>query len=165
MRKAAVRVSLAQLMDEDPRPVGEVLLDVVATFDAIWRNAKIEVGDTVTPEKIDRLLELGTFLKQAVKTVVDAGVAVELVHQRERDLQLEGRVITSALVKVVDELVCALAPVEQRNAYRQWAMGLAFAELGGHAPPHLSLPAVPNTEDDVTTDAVVDAVVIEDAIT
>jgi hypothetical protein len=137
-----MRVTLAQLLDEEPRPIGEILLDVAATFDAIMRHAKTQLraGETVTVEELDRLIELGNYARQAAKTVVDAGVQVSLIEQRARDMNREARTITDAVVAAVDAVI-DLVPVEHRTTIRGQALHAAFVKMGGQDPAHVALPA------------------------
>jgi hypothetical protein len=137
LRKADQRMTLAQLMKTDRRPVGEVLLDAVHVSDVIMNQLRIQVeaGD-VSLDTVTRLLEYSNRAGKLAKTTIDAGVAVKLVEQKERNQALEAQVVTNALVNVIDGLLDAL-PVDpvRRVVLKQWALSAIVANLGGEALP------------------------------
>src|SRR4051794_28894625 len=57
MAKAEMRMSIAQLLGEDRRPVGEVLLDSVAILDRLMRDALVPLskGEPLTADQLSRL--------------------------------------------------------------------------------------------------------------
>jgi hypothetical protein len=57
---ADMRITLAQLLDQDPRSPWQVVLDATHTLDCLARDAKINIleGDTVSVDQLDRLINL-----------------------------------------------------------------------------------------------------------
>jgi hypothetical protein len=138
MKNAEVRVTLAQLMKDDPRPVGTVLLDALHSADALLQDArtKVTVGGDVTANDMSRFIEALERAAKLAKTVIDAGVAVKMVEARERDLDAEGQIVVDALLAVLDPLIDRLevAPVS-RAAWRTWALQTVVAKLHGVPGP------------------------------
>jgi hypothetical protein len=137
--KAEVRMTLAQLLKEDPRPVGVAMLDALSTIDAIFREAKVRVGDETNAEDLGRLLEAAERVMKLGKTFVDTGLVAKLTEQASRDMELEGKIMVEVVSNVVDSLVNLLPiSLNDRAAWRTYALGTAMAALVNkpeHAPP------------------------------
>jgi hypothetical protein len=107
-------------------------------------KAEVEGGD-VSLDTVTRLIEASARAGKLAKVTIDAGVAVKLVEQRERNLELEGRLLTDVLANVVNGMVDALVPDPlAREAWRRWALDTAHAGLRGiEAGTQPELPAAP----------------------
>jgi hypothetical protein len=150
-------MTLAQLMKGDKRPVGEVLLDAVHVNDVLMNQLKAEVeGGDVSLDTVTRLIEASARAGKLAKVTIDAGVAVKLVEQRERNLELEGRLVTEIMTDVLSHVVNGLGLNAVRaKDVRDWALATMVARLGG---PDVELPSAPYW---LGIDAIVEAEVVE----
>jgi hypothetical protein len=106
-RKADARMTLRQLMqDMPPRPLIEVILDNVHTADAITRDMKLRLveGEDVTPQDLDRLLDLTRLSQHLAKTALDAGVEIQLVNQARTSVGELGTILSEVLLAVLHSL-------------------------------------------------------------
>jgi uncharacterized membrane protein len=106
IRKANERATLAQLLQGDPRPLAEVLLDATHTADAVFRELRLQVaaGDTVTVDQLDRMLERARLAHHLARTTVETGVVVKLVEQQRASVAEVGTFISEVLLSVLFEL-------------------------------------------------------------
>jgi hypothetical protein len=136
-------MTLAQLIQNDPRPVGTVLLSALHAADALLRDAEVKVTDAgkeVPVETMTRFIEAIDRAAKLAKVTIDAGVAVKMVEARTRDLEAEGQIVVDAMVSVLDPLIDRLdvAPT-MREAWRHWALQSVVAQL--HGVPGPAMPA------------------------
>jgi hypothetical protein len=85
VRKRDERMTFAQLLQSDPRPVGEVLLDALHNADVAMQDMRASLADEgqpVTVDQLDRFIYLSRLTHHLAKTTVDAGVEVALVNQQ-----------------------------------------------------------------------------------
>jgi hypothetical protein len=129
-RKADERMTLAQLLRGDPRHPWEVLLDAVHVADALMRDARARLrdGDELAPDDLTRLVEATTRAAALAKVSIDSRAVERIAEQRQRHLDLEGQVVSTAILAAINAL--PLAP-----AWRNYALAAARASLAGEAPP------------------------------
>jgi hypothetical protein len=154
-----MRLTLAEMMAGERRPVGEVLLEALHNTEVIMREiaVKIEDGD-VEADTISRLLEYSTRAGKLAKVTIDAGVAVKLLDMKQRNQAVEARAVTEALVAGLAAL--GLSPQDQMVAMmaaHKKLLSLGEPEAparasGSHADEILALPGVstPANADDVS---------------
>jgi hypothetical protein len=107
VRKAEERVTFAQLLQSDPRPVGEVLLDALHSLDVAHRDLRaqlVERGEPVTIDQLDRFVSVARVTHHLAKTSIDAGVAVKLVEQQRAPLSEIGVFISEVLLDILHYL-------------------------------------------------------------
>lgn len=146
--KAEVRMTLAQLLGQDPRTPWEVVLDATHTADVLMRDtkAKLLVGENVTVEQVDRLLELTTYAHKLASVAIQTGAAERVAATYERNLREEGQVLATALETVLDGVERYLTGLGldagRVIALRAWAVEAAATRLEGGDVP--ALPPVPS---------------------
>lgn len=123
-RKADERMTLRQLMQGEARPLVEVILDNVHTADAITRDMKVRLleGEAVTPQDLDRLLDLTRLSQHLAKTALDAGVEIQLLNQARSSVGELGTLLSEVLLAVLHAL--PLTP-----EYREYALATADHQL------------------------------------
>jgi hypothetical protein len=123
-RKANERMILRQLMQGEPRPLVEVILDNVHTADVITRDMKLRLleGEAVTPQDLDRLLDLTRLSQALAKTALDAGVEIQLVNQARASVGELGTILSEVLLAVLHGL--PLSP-----AWREYSLAVADHQL------------------------------------
>jgi hypothetical protein len=136
-----MKTTLGQLLAQDPRPVGVVLLDALHTADAILQHAKIQVGDgEATPDKFSRLVEASERAVKISKTAIDGGIAAKLLgeiqHDQQAQAELMVQAMTAAVNHVLDNLPQQLDEVD-RQRFTTLALSAAFASLNGVSMPDL----------------------------
>lgn len=145
--KAEMRMSVSQLLGEDRRPVGEVILDTVAIMDRLMLEAAVPLraGEPLPADQLDRLLDATKLANHVAKVAVDAGATAALVRERERHRDQENAHVTGAVAAIVDGLEDHLVAlgIDQRHvlALRTWAFEAAACKLEDREPP--ALPPVP----------------------
>jgi hypothetical protein len=124
VRKRDERMTFAQLLQSDPRPVGEVLLDALHNADVAMQDmrAGLATGEPVTVDQLDRFINLSRLTHHLAKTTVDAGVEVQLVNQARASLQQVGAVLSEVLLAVLHSL--PLTP-----AWREHLLDVAHHQL------------------------------------
>jgi hypothetical protein len=125
VRKRDERVTFAQLLQSDPRPVGEVLLDALHNADAAMQDMRVrlvEDGQPVTVDQLDRFINLSRLTHHLAKTTVDAGVEVALVNQQRAAVGEVGGFLADILLTVLNAL--PLHP-----AWRSYLLDLARHRL------------------------------------
>ena len=124
-RKADERMTLRQLMfEQPPRPLIEVILDNVHTADAITREMKLRLaeGEAVTPQDLDRLLDLTRLSQHLAKTALDSGVEIALVNQARASVGELGTILSEVLLAVLHSL--PLSP-----PWREYLLDVAHHQL------------------------------------
>jgi hypothetical protein len=108
--KANQRATLAQLLQHDPRPLAEVLLDATHTADVVFRELRLQLaeGGTVTPDQLDRLLERARLAHHLARTTVETGVVVKMVEAQRAGVTEIGTFISEVLLSVLFELPLAV---------------------------------------------------------
>jgi hypothetical protein len=106
VRKAEQRVTLAQLLQDEPRPLVEVMADAVANADAAMRDARLRLleGEEVTVDQLDRVLELSRLAHHLSRTMLDTGIGMKLVAEQKASLQDLGGLISEVLLAVLHPL-------------------------------------------------------------
>lgn len=114
VRKADERVTLAQLLQSDPRPIPIVLMEAVHNVDAVARDmrAGIEDGQPVTLDQLDRFLSVNRVTAHLARTVVETGVLARLADQQRASVAEVGLFISEVLLAVLNALPLS---VEWRN--------------------------------------------------
>jgi hypothetical protein len=104
--KAGQRATLAQLLQHDPRPLAEVLLDATHTADVVFRELRLQLaaGETVTPEQLDRLLERARLAHHLARTTVETGVVVKQVEAQRVQVAELGVLMSEVLLGVLNTL-------------------------------------------------------------
>lgn len=125
VRKRDERMTFAQLLQSDPRPVGEVLLDALHNADVAMQDMRVrltEGGEPVTVDQLDRFINLSRLTHHLAKTTVDAGVEVALVNQAKAEVQQVGGFLADVLLTTLNAL--PLHP-----AWRSYLLDLAQHRL------------------------------------
>jgi hypothetical protein len=124
VRKRDERMTFAQLLQSDPRPVGEVLLDALHNADVAMQDmrAGLATGEPVTVDQLDRFINLSRLTHHLAKTTVDAGVEVALVNQQRATVEQLGAYTADVLLAVLNAL--PLHP-----AWRSYLLDLARYQL------------------------------------
>jgi hypothetical protein len=106
VRKADERVTLAQLLQSDPRPIPVVLMEAVHNVDAVARDmrAGIEEGEAVSLDQLDRFLSVNRVTAHLAKTVVETGVLAKLVAEQRVAVEEIGVFISEVLLAVLNAL-------------------------------------------------------------
>jgi hypothetical protein len=105
-RKRSERMTFAQLLQSDPRPVGEVLLDALHNADVAMQDmrAQLTTGEPVTVDQLDRFISISRLTHHLAKTTVDAKVEVQLVEQARASVGELGMILSEVLLAVLDSL-------------------------------------------------------------
>lgn len=131
--KAEARVSLAQLLGNDPRPPWQVLLDALQTADALLQDSRAKVRANpgeLTPDLLDRLLDSTERAAKLSKMTLDANIG----ERQTRMLELEGQLLAEGVAAGLDALFArlveedGLAPAREIEL-RQVALEAAAAKL------------------------------------
>jgi hypothetical protein len=137
-RKADERMTLAQLLQHDPRPLGEVLVEATHNADALMRDLKTQVlegGEPIDPDLLTRLVEATRLAHHLAETSVRAGVQVELVRQARLETEMNAAAVVRVLARVLDALTSGprapLAPLgpDFIGELRVWLHEVVRAEL------------------------------------
>jgi len=156
--KAEQRMTMAQLLRDDPRTPWEVVLDATHTADVIMREtkAKFTEGEEIGVELVDRLVELTTYAHKLATVAIQTKAADHVAQARVELLQSQTGIIADALTTavggVLDHLV-SLGAIDQAYALqlRQWALDAAAApaEAAGRRRD-VELPTLPPVPRDAT---------------
>jgi hypothetical protein len=124
VRKGEERATFAQLLQSNPRPVGEVLLDALHNADVAMRDmrAQLVAGEPVTVDTLDRFINLSRLTHHLAKTTVDAGVLTKLVEQQRVGLEEIGEFVAGVLITVLDA-------VPLHPAWRQYLLEVAEVHM------------------------------------
>jgi hypothetical protein len=98
-RAAMTRVTLAQLLEADPRHPWEIVLDMTATLDAITRDCRAQIveGDTIDLGALDRLISLAQTTHHMASVAINSKAAESLSIAVERQLELQGELVATAI--------------------------------------------------------------------
>jgi hypothetical protein len=143
--RGEIRMTLGELLAQDPRPVGTVLLDAVRDADALLSDARtrVSVDGETTAQDMTRFIEALERAAKLSKVALDAGVMRAIVQQRDQELalmELAGGRAVDALMVGLDVVLGAIAE-DKREALRRRALDAMRAALVG-ASPHDVPPAI-----------------------
>jgi hypothetical protein len=76
-----MRITLAQLLAQDPRSPWEVVLDATHTLDCLMRDAKVDLqaGEPVSVDQLDRLINLSQTAHHLAQTAIQTKAAEHIV--------------------------------------------------------------------------------------
>jgi len=129
VRKGEERATFAQLLQSDPRPVGEVLLDALHNADVAMQDMRAQLvtdGQPVTVDQLDRFINLSRLTHHLAKTTVDAGVEAALVDQAQVAVEGVGEL-------QADVLLTELNALPLHPAWRSYLLDLARYRMLEHA--------------------------------
>jgi hypothetical protein len=122
------RVTLAQLLRADPRPIWMILLDAVATADSLLLHAREEIMNspidedgniTLDPDNYLRLMEATDRAAKLSKVAIDANISERMTQQFEA----EGKLLATALNAALDAVLPGLKLTpDQELEYRHKAL-------------------------------------------
>jgi hypothetical protein len=97
-----MRITLAQLLAQDPRSPWEVVLDATHTLDCLMRDAKVDLqaGEPVSVDQLDRLINLSQTAHHLAQTAIQTKAAEHIV-QTYVD---QGNRLAGLITEVVDRL-------------------------------------------------------------
>jgi hypothetical protein len=129
-RNATTRVTLAQLMETNPRHPWEVVLDMTHTLDAITQEFRAEVlaGETMTVDQLDRLIELAQTTHHLATTAINSKAHEKVSLAFTQHLEMQGRVIGLAIDAVVRGLTTSL-DIDSGEQLHDWALAQAHRML------------------------------------
>jgi hypothetical protein len=106
LRKAEERVTLAQLLEQDPRHPWEVVLDATHMMDAIVRDfqTQLTAGEVITPEQLDRLINVNQIRHHLATTAISTKAHEQVSLAFTRHLELEGELVATAVAAALDKL-------------------------------------------------------------
>ena len=106
IRKADERVTLAQLLQSDPRPLPVVMAGAVHNVDAAMRDARLRLleGETVSVDQLDRVLELSRLAHHLSRTMVETGIFAKVAEQQRVQVAELGVFISEVLLGVLNAL-------------------------------------------------------------
>lgn len=108
VRKADLRVSLSQLLGQDPRPPWQVLLDALKASDALMQDGLrvvSEAGESVTPDQLDRFVSALERAAKLSKMTLDANVG----ERRTRLLEAQSDLMADSIAAGIDAVFARLA--------------------------------------------------------
>jgi hypothetical protein len=140
--KAMQRLTFAELLRHDPRPIAEVIIESVAISDAAMMDLKMSIMDehaetgTVTADNLTRLFQYAERANKLAKAAHDAGIAELQLRQRERDLNMETQIVVDTVTALGTSLVTALGLDPLRTkAMDGWVLAATAAALTGEPIP------------------------------
>jgi hypothetical protein len=158
-RKAEERVTLAQLLEGDPRHPWQVVLDATHTLDAIMRDHRAEVlaGETVTVDQLDRMIGYTQAAHHMATVAINTKAAEKMTVAVTQHLELQGRLVGLAIDAVVSGLTASLDTASGEQLH-DWALAQAHnalvaaqdgepAEPPDVEPPPFALAAVTGEHD------------------
>jgi DNA-binding transcriptional ArsR family regulator len=106
VRKGEERVTLAQLLQSDPRPLVEVMAEAVHNVDAAMRDAKLRLleGEEVSVDQLDRMLELSRLSHHLSRTMVETGIFAKVAEAQRAQVGEIGTFISEVLLAVLNAL-------------------------------------------------------------
>lgn len=124
--KADLRMSLSQLLRDEPRPPWQVLLEALAASDALMRDGLQTVsdaGENVTPDQLDRFVSSLERAAKLSKITLDANVG----ERRTRLLESQTKIMAGAVSAGLDAIFTTL--VDRYNLDSQAELELRQAAL------------------------------------
>lgn len=118
------RLTIATLLQNDHRPVWEVLLDAVHVADSLMQDARLNVegADELTPRQLEALVDSTKLAHHMSRTAIDSGAYAQAVQALQRNDEFNGRLIAETLGNVLDALLDGLAlPADRAREVRTWA--------------------------------------------
>jgi hypothetical protein len=105
-RKAEERITLAQLLEQDPRHPWQVVLDATHMMDAIVRDFQTQLvaGEVITPEQLDRLISVNQVRHHLASIAISTKAADNVALAFDRHINQEIEVVTQAIKTTVDKL-------------------------------------------------------------
>jgi hypothetical protein len=133
-RAATTRVTLAQLLEADPRHPWEVVLDMTATLDAITRDCRAQIvdGDTIDVNMLDRLISLAQTTHHMAAVAINSKAAEQIALAYEKNAELEGELVAVAISAAIDKV--GLTPAWRDYALRVGHRALLDGEAEGDEP-------------------------------
>ncbi|WP_410597630.1 hypothetical protein [Amycolatopsis sp. lyj-23] len=156
--KALQRLTLAELMRANPRPLTEAVLDHVHTLDAIAQDARLVAMEEggFTAANVQKAVDTATAALRADKLAMDIGVTKLVLDKARADAALSGEVVAGALVAIKDKLMEFLVPlpdsrtspqayaraIQFHEAFARWMLEAAHAAVTGHEIPDPPAPSL-----------------------
>jgi hypothetical protein len=111
-RKAEVTMTLAQLMNDDPRHPWEVVLDATHVADSLMREAKatLDASGELPLDQLARLVEATKLAHHMASVAITTKAHEQLTTSVQRRLELEGKLVFTAMEGVIDALTLAIDP-------------------------------------------------------
>lgn len=148
--KAAVRSTLAELIQRDPRHPWQVVLDATHIGDSLMKECEepLRRGQSLTAEQVDRLVESTRLAHHLAKTALDTRAHEMLAERTERDTKLEGEIVGEVVGRSLDALArSASLPVQYVEPIRRWLLDVAQHALstldGDGSLDDLAFPSPP----------------------
>ena len=106
VRKAERRVTLAQLMEQNPRHPWQVVLDATHMMDAIVRDFQTQLvaGETITPEQLDRLISVNQIRHHLATTAITTKAAEKMSLAFTQHIEMQGQMVATAIAAGLDKL-------------------------------------------------------------
>jgi hypothetical protein len=129
-RRAEERVTLAQLLEGDPRHPWEVIIDATATLDAIMRSHRVEVlaGETITVDQLDRLIQYSQAAHHMATVAINTKAAEKLNVAVTQHIEVQGRLVGLAIDAVIRGLTRSL-DTDSGEELKVWALAQAYNVL------------------------------------
>jgi hypothetical protein len=117
-------MTLAQLLQSDPRPLPAVMADAVANADAAMTDARLRLleGEEVSITQLDRLLELSRLAHHLSRTMLETGIFAKVAAEQRATVGELGTFISEVLLGVLHSL--PLTP-----AWREYLLDVADYRL------------------------------------
>jgi hypothetical protein len=156
---ASARVTLATLLKSDPRPVWDVVLDAVATADALMTDLKLGItagADDPHAEPLDpaQLSRLSDAVKLA-HSLASSAITVRAYELKSQVAELDGERLADAVLAAVMVLLDALGIADpgDRAEVDAWLRRALGAALRGQPVPDPPLAALRGVHVAVLRDA------------
>jgi len=112
LAESDVAATIAAYMQDDPRPIAEILTDAMAVHDAVLRatKARVMAGENVTADDVDRMIESARGAHVVALSMSKLG----LEEQRVRIAERESAALTRIFDAVRDAAELSLMPAQRR---------------------------------------------------
>ncbi|RDI21709.1 hypothetical protein [Lentzea flaviverrucosa] len=137
--RALDRLTLAEIIRGDPRPLHVALADALHTVDAAFVDTKLRVtasGDELTADELDRLLASAERVVRHASVAIKTGAIEKIAESYERNTKLEGQLAAEVIGRVLDAFARGvgldLEPVHRvrfQQELREWALESATLAL------------------------------------